>query len=93
MPERDPMLPVMTGPRHRQADYGARNCRSADGNEGAGKRRGLVVVQGDIFKLETKELKGGELLLVTFAITDYTSSILCKAFMRYRRPALPQEEG
>lgn len=42
-------------------------------------------MQGDIFKLETKELKGGELLLVTFAITDYTSSILCKAFMRYRR--------
>ncbi len=46
---------------------------------------GLVVVQGDIFKLETKELKGGEMLLVTFAITDYTSSILCKTFMRYRR--------
>lgn len=54
---------------------------------------GLVVVQGDIFKLETKELKGGELLLVTFAITDYTSSILCKAFMRYRRLPLRQEEG
>ena len=46
---------------------------------------GLVVVQGDIFKLETKELKGGERLLVTFAITDYTSSILCKVFLRYRR--------
>ena len=45
---------------------------------------GLVVVQGDIFKLETKELKGGELMLVTFAITDYTSSILCKVFMRFR---------
>ena len=46
---------------------------------------GLVTVQGDIFKLETKELKGGELLLVTFAITDYTSSILCKQFMRFRK--------
>ena len=46
---------------------------------------GLVVVQGDIFKLETKELKGGELLLLTFAITDYTSSILCKTFMRFRK--------
>ncbi len=46
---------------------------------------GLVVVQGDIFKLETKELKGGEMLLVSFAITDYTSSILCKTFMRFRR--------
>lgn len=46
---------------------------------------GLVVVQGDIFKVETKELKGGELLLVTFAVTDYTSSILCKSFMRFRK--------
>ncbi len=45
---------------------------------------GLVVVQGDIFKLETKELKGGEMLLVSFAVTDYTSSVLCKVFMRYR---------
>ncbi|MDO4484237.1 MAG: PolC-type DNA polymerase III, partial [Clostridia bacterium] len=46
---------------------------------------GTVVVQGDIFKLEVKELKGGELLLVTFAVTDYTSSILCKSFMRFRK--------
>ncbi len=45
---------------------------------------GLVVVQGEIFKLETKELKGGELLLMTFAVTDYTSSVLCKYFFRYR---------
>ena len=45
---------------------------------------GLTVIQGEIFKLETKELKGGEMLLVSFAVTDYTSSILCKAFLRYR---------
>ena len=45
---------------------------------------GLVVIQGDVFMLETKELKGGESLLVTFAVTDYTSSILCKTFLRYR---------
>ncbi|MBP5727218.1 MAG: PHP domain-containing protein, partial [Clostridia bacterium] len=42
------------------------------------------VIQGEIFKLEQKELKGGEMLLVSFAVTDYTSSILCKAFFRYR---------
>ena len=41
---------------------------------------GLVVVQGEVFKLEQKELKGGEMLLVTFAVTDYTSSVLCKIF-------------
>ena len=45
---------------------------------------GLVVIQGDVFMLETKELRGGETLLVTFAVTDYTSSILCKTFLRYR---------
>ncbi len=45
---------------------------------------GLTVIQGDIFLLETRELKGGETLLVTFAVTDYTSSVLCKAFLRYR---------
>ena len=45
---------------------------------------GLAVIQGEVFKLEKKELKGGETLLVSFAVTDYTSSILCKAFFRYR---------
>ena len=46
---------------------------------------GLVVVQGDIFRMETKELRGGEMLLLSLAISDYTSSVLCKMFMRYRR--------
>ena len=45
---------------------------------------GLVTVQGDIVSLEKKELKGGETLLVTFALTDYTSTIPCKLFLRYR---------
>ena len=54
---------------------------------------GLVVVQGEIFKMETKELKGGEMLLVTFCVTDYTSSILCKTFLRYRPRFARKEEG
>ena len=55
---------------------------------------GLVVVQGEIFNLEEKELKGGEMLLVSFAVTDYTSSILCKIFFRYRnRFARKNEAG
>ena len=54
---------------------------------------GVVVVQGEIFKLETKELKGGEMLLVSFAVTDYTSSILCKAFFRYRSRYARKGEG
>ena len=54
---------------------------------------GLCVIQGEIFKLETKELKGGEMLLVSFAVTDYTSSILCKAFFRYRPRFARKGEG
>ena len=54
---------------------------------------GLVVVQGEIFKLEQKELKGGEMLLVTFAVTDYTSSVLCKIFFRYRGRFMKKEEA
>ena len=55
---------------------------------------GIVVVQGEVFKLETKELKGGEMILATFAVTDYTSSILCKAFFRFRsRFAKKNEDG
>jgi len=45
---------------------------------------GLVVVHGEVFMLETRELKGGETLLVSFAVTDYTSSVMCKTFLRYR---------
>ena len=40
-----------------------------------------------------RELKGGEMLLVTFCVTDYTSSILCKAFFRYRPRFARKEEG
>ena len=54
---------------------------------------GTVVIQGDIFNLETKELKGGELLLVSFAVTDYTSSILCKIFFRYRNRFSKKNDG
>ncbi len=55
---------------------------------------GKVTVQGDVFMLETKELKGGEMVLVSFAVTDYTSSILCKIFLRYRsRFSRKSEDG
>ena len=53
---------------------------------------GLVVIQGDVFMLETRELKGGETLLVSFAVTDYTSSVLCKTFLRYR-PRRGRQDG
>ena len=82
---RDPMIPQMTDTVIGKPILGRSiGDRPVEMKELASDS-GLVVVQGDIFKLETKELKGGELLLVTFAVTDYTSSILCKVFMRYRK--------
>ena len=54
---------------------------------------GIVTVQGEIFKLEQKELKGGEMLLVSFAVTDYTSSILCKIFFHYRGRFMRKSEA
>lgn len=40
---------------------------------------GLVVIEGQILKTDKRELKSGR-TLVTFDITDYTSSITCKLF-------------
>ena len=54
---------------------------------------GVTVIEGEIFKLETKELKGGERVLVSFAVTDFTSSVLCKLFLRYRNRFIRKEEA
>ncbi len=45
---------------------------------------GRVVIRGEVLSAETKELKGGDKLLLTFSITDYTSTMQCKAFLRYK---------
>ena len=46
---------------------------------------GIVVIEGTVTGVnEPKELKGGETVLVTFAIYDDTSTIYCKAFYQYR---------
>ncbi len=45
---------------------------------------GKVVIRGEVVAAETRELKGGDKLLLSFAVTDYTSTIQCKAFLRYK---------
>ncbi|MEG0640192.1 MAG: exonuclease domain-containing protein, partial [Clostridia bacterium] len=46
---------------------------------------GIVVIEGTVTGVnETKELKGGETVLATFAVYDDTSTIYCKAFYQYR---------
>lgn len=45
---------------------------------------GLVVIKGKVLSVETREISGGEAVLLSFAVTDFTSSIKCKAFLYYR---------
>ncbi|MBH8608608.1 PolC-type DNA polymerase III [Thermoactinomyces sp. CICC 10521] len=45
-----------------------------------------IVVQGKVFKSELRELKSGRKLL-TFNLTDFTSSIACKLFARDKEQA------
>ncbi len=42
---------------------------------------GFIVVKGQIFEIEEKELRNGEKLLITFSITDFEDSIGGKLFM------------
>ncbi len=44
------------------------------------KTSGTVCVTGEIFDIETKELRNGKILMIA-SITDYTSSISCKLFL------------
>ncbi|MCQ2453267.1 MAG: PHP domain-containing protein, partial [Clostridia bacterium] len=54
---------------------------------------GETVIQGRRLDYEEKEISGGECLLVTFNVTDYTGTIKCKMFLRYRpRPKDNEEE-
>ena len=52
---------------------------------------GLVVIAGRRLDYEEKEISGGEMLLVSFNVTDYTGTMKCKMFLRYR-PRFRKEE-
>ncbi len=53
---------------------------------------GLVVVRGKVLSAETKEISGGEAVLLSFAVTDFTGSVKCKAFLYYRARNPRKEE-
>ena len=46
---------------------------------------GRVAIRGEVVSMESRELRGGEMRLLTFSLTDYTSTVGCKALLRYRR--------
>ena len=54
---------------------------------------GIVVIEGTVTGVnDPKELKGGETVLVTFALYDDTSTIYCKCFYQYRARRAPRGE-
>ena len=50
---------------------------------------GTVTIRGEVLSVDTREVMGGEALLVTFDVTDRTDTIKCKNIMYYR----PKAEG
>ncbi len=44
---------------------------------------GLVTIRGRVLSVESKEISGGEMVLLSFLVTDYTSTIRCKKFLYY----------
>ena len=61
-----------------------------------GPESGRAVIRGKVLSIETREVSGGTTLLVTFGVTDFTSSVKCKMFLNYRprqrRGPLAEEE-
>ena len=53
---------------------------------------GLVVIRGKVLSAEDKEISGGEMVLLSFLVTDFTSTIRVKAFLRYHARARKDEE-
>ena len=52
---------------------------------------GVFTVRGKVLSVETREISGGEGLLLSFDMTDYTGSIKCKLFLYYRDRRLSRD--
>lgn len=44
-----------------------------------------IIIAGEVVSAETKDLRGGEMVLLSFFVTDYTSTMKCKAFLHYHK--------
>jgi DNA polymerase III subunit alpha, Gram-positive type len=53
---------------------------------------GLVLVEGEVFSLESREVSNGTRVLIKFSLTDYDHSISCILFVRpEHRPSLEEQ--
>ena len=60
--------------------------------KGLNETSGRVTVEGKIVSVERKDIPGKEMVLLSFIVTDYTDSIKCKLFLRYRASRFKGEE-
>ncbi|HML49709.1 MAG TPA: hypothetical protein PKE04_23485, partial [Clostridia bacterium] len=54
---------------------------------------GRVTICGEVLDAESRELKGGEMKLLSFSVTDLTGTMPCKVFLRYRRRGSGEGSG
>lgn len=52
---------------------------------------GASVIEGSVFNADSRELKNGKRLLI-FSVTDYTSSVTCKAFISEKQKEAVSDE-
>ncbi len=52
---------------------------------------GRVTVAGKVVQAERRDIPGKEMVLLTFTLTDFEGSIVCKIFLRYRDGRFKQE--
>ncbi len=53
---------------------------------------GFVTVEGDIISKESKPIQEGKKIIFTFSITDYTSTINCKIFLKTEEAEIMENE-
>ena len=46
---------------------------------------GLVTIRGKVSQLKIQDLNDRKMMLLLFTVTDHSASVLCKAFLGYRR--------
>lgn len=58
---------------------------------GLGELSGRVTIAGKVISAERRDIPGKEMVLLSFILTDFTGSINCKIFLRYRNQRFRQE--
>lgn len=58
---------------------------------GLNELSGRVTVAGKVLSVERRDIPGKEMVLLSFVVTDFTGTMACKIFLRYRPRRMKQE--